>query len=255
MKLARNVLLALSLTSLAACGGGGGDGSSPAVPANDPGAPDGSSPDDTADRPEPDDTPDQSGTVPETALEGTWESGCLEAAPPASARRLVVQVTERLFSFTDVAYGDTDCSEESALREIETRGTFDEPIPEAGRFIEDGLPIDLSIDEVRFVPRQSIATRRYNDTLLCGTDGWATNVSQSVDGCADVSALFGVETTVERTDYNVFLVDEGTALDDRADDMLLLGTVQSVTDPGQRPEAVDASLPFRRRAGSLARPL
>lgn len=218
--------------SLAACGGGGGGGGDPVTPNPDPSAP-------------------PVGPAPDTLLDGVWESACFAAAPPASSRRYVVSVTDTVFSFGDTTYGDGACTEQSALREISTRGSFTEQLPEDGRRIEDGIPIDLAVEQVILIPRQTRVAQSYNELMLCGAlaADWVAGVSQDISGCADESGTIDVDTTAPRVDYNLFLVDDDGTPDVRADDRLLLGTVDAQPDPERRPLEVSQEPAFTRRAG------
>ena len=230
----RPLLAVVVLMSLAACGGGSGGGD-PAAPALDTS------------------TPPVVGPPPDTLLDGVWESACFAAAPPASSRRYVVSVTDTAFSFGDTTYGDAGCSEQSALREISTRGSFTEQLPEDGRRIEDGIPVDLAVEQVILIPRQTRVAQRYNELMLCEAVAadWTAGVSQDISGCADGSGTIDVDTTAPRVDFNLFLVDDAGSPDERGDDRLLLGTVDAQPDPAQRPLAVSQEPTFTRRPGSL----
>jgi len=230
------ILLSISLVFLlGACGGGGSD---PVTPAPDPTG------------------MDPLAEVPETLEEGIWETACFPAGSPAASRRYVVTVTGTAFRFGDTTYGDQNCDDESALRDIDTQGTFAERLPEDGRRIEDGKPVDLSIDQVTLTPRLLQVAMRYNMTMLCDTvaSEWVPGVSQDISGCVDETGTIDVDTTAPRTDFNLLLVDEGSTegntREARPDDRLLFGTVSSQTDPERRPTMVSEEVVFTRRAGS-----
>lgn len=225
----------LPVTSLAlllgACGGGGGGPVSPGTT-------------------DPDPTPPTE--VPETPVEGIWETACFPASSPAASRRYFMSITDTTFTFGDTTYGDAACDGENALREIETLGTFDEQLPEDGSRLEDGIPVDLSVEQVTLTPQLSQVATRYNEEMICAavTAEWMAGVNQDISNCVDESGTIDVDTTAPRIDYNLFLVDEMGTPDVRADDRLLFGTVGSQPDPDRRPGAVSEEVVFTRRPGS-----
>ena len=95
---------------------------------------------------------------------------------------------------------------------------------------------------------------------MCGITNWERGVDQDIStdgmsGCTDGGGTVeGISTDAPRTDYNRFLVRDGGTPDARADDKLLLGTLDAQTDPAARPATVSEETVFSRRPGTLARP-
>jgi len=240
----RNLVpLSLILVQLAACSSGSDNGGSVAGPDGNPA---GSLP------------PANAADAPDTLVEGTWESVCLPASGNASGRRLVVAITDgtpdRQFRFIDTTYGDAACQEGDALREAETRGSFADQPFETGQDPADGVPIDLSIRTVLLRPRIRQVADTYNASAVCGLTNWTSNVDQDIAGCEDMGGVIGISTESPRTDFNLFLVEDNATPDLRADDRLLLGTLNAQTDPAARPSRVSREIEFTRRPGTAARP-
>ena len=245
MKPAAPILLLVSSMGLVACGGGGGsDGGVFPDPGTDPvpGTPDPG-------------TPDPGDGVPLTLLDGTWESDCFATTDQASSRRYVLSVTDTVFTFDDTTYGDTDCGEDFALRSIVTTGTAVEQLPEDGRDLADGIPIDFTVEDLTLSPLIQQVADNYNDLALCDAiaSEWVEGVLQDISGCADETGTIDVDTSVPRTDENLFLVDDAGTPDARADDRLLLGAAD-LQSGAARPAAVGAERTFTRRAGTAQRP-
>lgn len=182
--------------------------------------------------------------VPDTLIEGEWETACaLSEYRDAVAEQTVFSVVERVFTLTENTFGDEACRNE--LWSLATRGSYVEQIPDDGQELSDGLPIDLSVNQVTLTPVLSQVSDQYNATALCGITNWSPEVDMDISDCAEPGEL--TTATAPRTDYNRFFVNEGAGPDDRSDDVLRLGTLDPSPTEAGRPMRVSDDFRFTRR--------
>jgi len=239
-----SILLLVPLALLGACGSDGGDDlatdpiDTDPTPGEETGTPTGGI--DPTDSAAPSEQFD-------TSLEGIWESPCLLAQAPATTRRYIFRVFADDFLLSDVTYGQTGCADGSELREVISEGGISEPVPEDGRDIADGLPIDLAVRMVMLTPRIGRVADDYNMLGLCDHTDWRVGTPRGVIDCTDETGTVGVETAA-RTDYNLFLIDDRGTGETRDDDQLWLGTLEAQPESSQRPLGVNREVTFTRRA-------
>ena len=180
--------------------------------------------------------------IPGTPIEGVWELPC----EPGSDGRFgdaVLSITERVFELNENAYGDAGCT--NLLSVLTTRGLLEEQIVEDGRRPEDGIPLDFVVEDITLQPLLSPVADSYNQLMLCGMSGWLPEQIRDVSsGCPQIDV-----PAAPRTDYNRYVVDEGSDPDERSDDTLLLGTLGAQPDELRRPEAIGSTVVLTRRPG------